>query len=132
MKKLVGIVVVFALGFVAGILWYRESPGGSPSPVGPTPSDPILGADRPALEYADVTVRSGPNGRFGGSITLTNNTNRSVTVLATVHVYDGPDNIADLSESTTMKPMTTSTVDLSSFDDYATFTDTTVDLLPWG
>jgi hypothetical protein len=139
MKKLLGFVLVFALGFVAGIVWYRDSGGASPTdggkggsatatkPTGPANSDVLA-----RVKFSNVTVAQDDLGKFVGSIKLSNNTSRSMPVLVTVHIYDGPDNVADLSEMTTMKPQTTSTVSLTGVDDYQEFTDTTVDLLPLG
>lgn len=132
MKKLLAILVVFALGFVAGIVWYRDSGQSLFEDKDPkrTPSAPT--STDPRVDYSDAIVTTDERGNFSGSIRLTNNTDRSMPVLVTLHIYNGPDNIADLVENTTMKPDTTSTVDLTSFTPFEDFSDITVDLMPLG
>lgn len=131
-KKLLGIVVVFALGFVAGVAWYRDSGESLIEGEDPAITEPLTEGVFERVVFSDVGVQQDERGHFAGSITLSNKTDRSMPVLVSVHVYDGPDNIADLTESTTLKPRTTSTVHLTSYTDYAEFTDTTVKLLPLG
>jgi hypothetical protein len=50
--------------------------------------------------------------------------------MVTVHAYAGQQNIGDLTGQVTLKPNSTSAVDLMSTDHYEPFTDTTVELLP--
>jgi hypothetical protein len=47
-------------------------------------------------------------------------------------VYKGQQNVGDLTGDVTLKPNSTSQVDLKSTDKFQTFTDTTVELLPIG
>lgn len=82
------------------------------------------GVDHAGLEV----VRS--DGRFDGTIELTNHTTVHANVYVQVHVYDGEQEIGELSGDVSLKPRSTAVVDLQSFDDFRSFDDTVVEVLP--
>lgn len=154
MKKLLFVVFVFSAGFVTGVVWVGQSAGGSVdarNPPGQASGGQSVGAnsgihdngtrsvgtrdsgtDPAGVSYSSVTLHSGDVGWFDGTLRVRNPTAKAMTVLVTVHVYNGEQNVGDLTGDVTLKPNSASQVDLNSVDDYTRFTDVTVDLRPIG
>jgi hypothetical protein len=70
-------------------------------------------------------------GTLGGRVTIRNPLEHEAEVLIEVDVFDGEQHVGELSGSVAVKPDSESVVELTSFDDYADFTDTSVDLDGW-
>jgi hypothetical protein len=77
-----------------------------------------------------VQIGSDGIGNFDGKITLVNHEHLHVHVMVTINVYDGDQQVGDLTGSVTLKPDSASTVDLLSIDTVASYDNTTVELLP--
>lgn len=113
-----GITVAVALG--AGyVLWSRHG-GGSP--------EGGSGESR-GIGYSELTILS-DDGSFDGAIELANRTTVHANVFVTVHVYDGDQEIGELSGDVSLKPGSSAQADLDSVDQYDEFTDTVVEIMP--
>lgn len=77
--------------------------------------------------FSDMKVRNG-DGAFGGSIVIENGSDSFQDVYVTVDVFDGDQNVGELWGSVTLKPGTSSSVDLMSIDPYVAWSDVHVDL----
>jgi len=80
-------------------------------------------------DYADLEIVEGNFGAFDGTITVRNPTSSYQDVQVSVDVFDGDHNVGDLFGTVTLKPNSSSSVDLSSMDDYVGWSDAHVDLL---
>lgn len=124
MKKLLGVVVeaaiIFVIGFVCGVVWISKySPGWLPDWLSPE-----------GISYSDLVIRTDSTGNFDGTIRLANHEDLNADVFVTINIYKGDQEVGDLTGSVTIKPNSASTVDLDSFDDFASYDNTTVELLP--
>lgn len=81
------------------------------------------------MTYSKLQVVS-LEGRFDGTLKLTNSTAVHADALVTVHVYNEDQDVGELSGNISLKPHSIGRVDLESFDHFRDFTDTTVELLP--
>lgn len=131
MRRFVFAVLLLLLGFVGGVVWNnsRESSGADAGPAAQPPSLSTQAASKD-VSYSNVHLMRDDIGWFDGTVDVRNGTAKPVTVMVTVHAYSGQQNIGDLTGQVTLKPTSTSAVDLKSTDEYASFTDTTVELLP--
>jgi hypothetical protein len=86
----------------------------------------VTGTD---ADFRDLRLREDPGSAFDGSLTVENPTSQYQDVFVTVDVFDGDQNVGELSGSVTLKPHSASTVDLTSLDRYVRWTDAHVDLL---
>lgn len=120
---------MLVIGFGAGVYvtdqhplpWY-ESPG-EPGTTQTSQDD---------VSYSDVQLERNQIGWFDGTLEAENQTHRETEVLFQVHVFDGEQNVGELTGKVTLKAGATSRVDLVSTDKYAEHTDVSVDLLPIG
>lgn len=124
MKKLLGVLVeiavIFLVGFICGAVFIAKySPNWLPDWLSPD-----------GIAYSNLKIGSSDLGTFDGRIKLVNHENLHVDVLVTINVYDGDQEVADLSGSVTLKPGSASNVELSSIDEFATYDNTTIELLP--
>lgn len=124
MKKLLGmlveIAVIFLIGFICGAIWIAKyEPDWLPDWL-----------DTKGVSYADLNVRDDGHGNFDGTIKVENHEDLHVDVLVTVNLYDGDQEVGDLTGSVTLKPDSASTVDLISNDNFVSYDNSTVELLP--
>jgi hypothetical protein len=124
MKKLLGVLVeiavIFLIGFICGAFWIaNHAPSWLPDWLSPD-----------GLSYSELAIRTDDSGHFDGTIRLANHEKLDVDVLVTVNVYDGDQEVGDLTGTVTLKPESSSTVDLISFDEFASYDNTTIELLP--
>jgi hypothetical protein len=123
-KKLLGVLVeiavIFLVGFICGAVFIAKySPSWLPDWLSPD-----------GIAYSNLKIGSSDLGTFDGRIKLVNHENLHIDVLVTINVYDGDQEVGDLSGSVTLKPDSASNVELSSFDEFATYDNTTIELLP--
>jgi len=85
---------------------------------GPQTNDP--------LTYKSLLVAN-VDGRYGGTVELTNHTDIHADLWITVRVYDGEQQLGQLTGDISLKPHSTATVDLTGYDEFRPFTDTVVD-----
>jgi hypothetical protein len=81
-------------------------------------------------KYSDLEIFEAA-GSFSGDVTITNPFDRDIWVLVTVDLYDGDQQIGEVTGDVTLKPDSKSRVDLSGFDDFAKYTDLRVHLTGW-
>jgi hypothetical protein len=85
----------------------------------------VIGTDS---HFDALRVAKGDLGYFDGTISIENPTDAFQDVLVTVALFDGEQNVGKLIGSVTLKPGSSSSVDLISFDPYAAWGDARVDL----
>jgi hypothetical protein len=116
---------VLGILVVAGVIGFRAredaSPSDEPARHGATQGDREVGYS--GLEV----VRS--DDVFDGTVELTNHTDVHADVMVEVHVYDGDQEIGSLLGDVSLKPNSSAVADLTSFDQFAAFTDTVVELI---
>ncbi|WP_460713704.1 hypothetical protein [Nocardioides dilutus] len=98
----------------------REAPESGTSASSP--------ADGPT--YSDLEIFDS-GGRFAGQVAITNPFDRDIEVFVTVDLYDGEQNVGEVSGNVTLRPDSTSTVELRGFDDLVSYTETRVHLSGW-
>jgi hypothetical protein len=79
--------------------------------------------------FSDLNVKQGDAGDFAGTISINNPSTTYQDVLVTVDLFQGDQNVGELIGSVTVKPGTSSSVELMSVDTYVSWTDARVDLL---
>lgn len=124
MRKLLGVVVeiavIFLIGFLCGAIWIAKySPDWLPDWLSPN-----------GITYADLVIRTDGTGYFDGTIRLTNHEDLHADVLVTVNLYRGDEEVGDLTGSVTLKPNSSSSVDLDSSDNFVGYDNTTIELVP--
>ena len=124
MKKLLGVLieiaVIFLIGFICGAIFIAKyAPSWLPDWLSPD-----------GITYSNVQIGSSDVGYFDGNVKLVNHEHIHVRVMVTINVYDGDQQVGDLTGSVTLKPDSASTVDLVSVDRVAAYDNTTVELLP--
>ena len=124
MKKLLGVLieiaVIFVIGFVCGAIFIaKHAPSWLPEWISPD-----------GISYSNLAVDSDDRGNFDGTIKLVNHEGLNVKVMVTINVYEGDNQVGDLTGSVTLKPKSASTVDLLSVDEFASYDNTTVELFP--
>ncbi len=92
--------------------------GGGPSSVTGTDSG-----------FDDLEVSQTDDGRFAGTISVENPTSAFQDVFVTVDLFEGDQNVGELVGSVTVKPGTSSSVNLMSPTSFAEWSDAHVDLL---
>ncbi len=80
--------------------------------------------------YSDLEIFES-SGSFAGWVAISNPFDRDIEVFVTVDLYDGEQNIGDVSGNVTLRPDSTSVVELQSFDDFGTYTESRVHLSGW-
>jgi hypothetical protein len=97
------------------------------------PISAVIGGEKDVTgtdpDFHDLDVGRDDNSLFDGTVTVENPTGDFQEVFVTVDVFDGDQNVGDLTGSVTLKPRSASSVDLLSLDSYVTWTDAHVDLL---
>jgi hypothetical protein len=96
--------------------------------VGDGGSGPRGSSSEPS--YGDLEIFD-EAGTFGGRVTIRNPLEHEAEVLIDVDVFDGEQNVGELSGSVAVKPDSESVVELTGVDDYVDLTDTTVKLTGW-
>ncbi len=79
--------------------------------------------------YSDLELREGDLGDLSGEITVYNDSSDYQDVLVNVAVFDGEQNVGSLSGMGTIKPNSSTNVDLISGDNYVDWTDAHVEIL---
>lgn len=79
------------------------------------------------ITYKSVAVAN-VGGRYGGTVELTNHTDVHADMSVRVLVYDGEQELGELTGRISLKPHSTATVDLMGNDEFRPFTDTVVSL----
>lgn len=113
-------VLLVVDGWFAYDVFFRDDQG-SPPVASPHSDEPTYSALRIAEDQ----------GRFAGEVTIRNPFDRDVTVLVTVNVYDGEQEVGELIGDVTLKPRSQSSVELTGLDDYSSYTDARVHLSGW-
>lgn len=85
-------------------------------------------ADGPA--YSDLEIYES-DGSFAGQVSITNPFDTDIEVFVTVDLYDGEQNVGEVSGNVTLRPDSTSVVDLQGFDDFVSYTESRVHLGGW-
>ena len=85
-------------------------------------------ADGPT--YSDLEIFE-TVGRFAGRVAITNPFDRDIEVFVTVDLYDGDQHVGEVSGNVTLRPDSTSVVELQGFDDYVSYTESRVHLNGW-
>jgi hypothetical protein len=91
--------------------------GGGPKQVTGTDSD-----------FSHLNVNRGEAGLFAGTIVIANPTDAFQNVMVTVDLFDGDQNVGELFGVVSMKPGTSSSMDLISVDTHVSWSDAHVDL----
>lgn len=86
----------------------------------------VTGSDS---DFSDLDVSQGDAGELAGTISIGNPSDTYQDVFVTVDLFDGDQNVGELFGSVTLKPGTSSSVELMSFDTYTSWSDAHVDLL---
>jgi hypothetical protein len=92
--------------------------GGGPKQVTGTGSD-----------FSDLNVSRGEDGLFAGTMVVENPTGTFQDVLVTVDLFDGDQNVGELFGVVSVKPGTSSSMDLVSVDSHVPWSDAHVDLI---
>lgn len=79
--------------------------------------------------FRDLRVAEDEFGLFGGTITVENTSMSLQTVLLTIELFRGDQNVGTLTATVAVKPNSASSAELVSGDPYATWTDAHVDLM---
>ncbi len=116
--------VVIAVLAVDGWLAYgafrHEAPGSGTSTsstgVGPT--------------YSDLKVFEDLD-QFAGQVSISNPLARDIEVFVDVSLYDGDQAVGEIRGNVTLKPDSTSVVELDGYDDFVDFTESRVHLSGW-
>jgi hypothetical protein len=85
-------------------------------------------ADGPT--YSDLEIFES-SGRFAGRVAITNPFDRDIEVFVDVDLYDGDQHVGEVSGNVTLRPDSTSVVELQGFDDFAAYTESRVHLSGW-
>ena len=80
--------------------------------------------------YSDLVIFEDFD-RFAGTVAITNPFGRDIEVLVNVDLYDGDQAVGEISGMVTLKPESTSVVELDGFDDFGDFTESRVHLSGW-
>ena len=80
--------------------------------------------------YSDLEIYE-DSGSFAGQVAITNPFDRDIEVFVSVDLYDGDQNVGDVSGNVTLKPDSTSIVELQGFDDFKSYTESRVHLSGW-
>lgn len=99
--------------------WYAYDEFTRDEPIRAAPGEP---------GWSDLEVWDA-NGRFAGQVTIDNPTDRYVEMWVDVDLFDGDQNVGDLSGSITLKPDSEAVVELSGADDFVDHDDEHVSLL---
>jgi hypothetical protein len=113
-------VLLVVDGWFAYDVFFRDDPG----------SPPVASSHGDEPTYSGLRIAE-DQGRFAGEVTIRNPFDRDVTVLVTVNVYDGEQEVGELIGDVTLKPESESTVELTGLDDYSAYTDARVHLSGW-
>jgi len=116
-----------------GVAWFAWSVFNA----GTSTTDPATPRVRPSpaadvhttKTYADLRVFQDTAGHFAGTILMRNHTAHDETVVVTVNMYDGDQNVGRVSGMVTLKPTSESKLELTGFDDFTRFTESRVRLL---
>lgn len=79
-------------------------------------------------DFSHLKVTKGGFGLFEGSIVVENTTSERSKVFVTVAAFRGQQNLGELNGSATMKPHSSSKIELTSLDDFARATDYQVEI----
>lgn len=80
--------------------------------------------------YSDLEIFES-SAHFAGQVAITNPFDRDIEVFVTVDLYDGEQNVGEVSGNVTLRPDSTSVVELQGFDDYGSYTESRVHLSGW-
>ena len=80
--------------------------------------------------YSDLVILEDFD-RFGGRVSITNPFPRDIEVLVDVDLYDGDQAVGELHGSVTLRPDSTSVVELHGLDEFVDFTESRVHLGGW-
>ena len=86
---------------------FRNEPPGSGTSASST-------ADGPT--YSDLEIFE-DSGRFAGRVAITNPFDRDIDVFVNVDLYDGDQHVGEVNGNVTLRPDSTSVVELQGFDD---------------
>lgn len=78
--------------------------------------------------YSDLSVAKDDQGHFDGTIVIENTEDIDVFALVSVNLYDGDQNVGELSGNVVLKPDSESSLDLFSLDEYVEFDEARVDV----
>lgn len=97
-----------------------------PDALGGGGANSVTGTDS---DFSDLSIKQGEAGEFAGTISIDNPSNTYQDVLVTVDLFDGDQNVGEMFGSVTVKPGTSSSVELMSVNTYVSWSDARVDLL---
>lgn len=80
--------------------------------------------------YSDLVIFEDFN-RFGGRVAITNPFPHDIDVFVDVNLYDGDQAVGELSGMVTLRPDSTSAVELTGYEEFVDFTETRVHLDGW-
>ena len=78
--------------------------------------------------YSDLQIFE-DSGHFAGRVAITNPLDPDVQVFVAVDLYDGEQQVSEIIGIVTLRPDSTSVVELDSFDEFVSFTESRVHLL---
>ena len=107
-------------GWFAYDTFRDEAPGS-----GATAEETAGGPTYSDLEFFETV------GRFAGRVAITNPFDRDIEVFVTVDLYDGDQHVGEVSGNVTLRPDSTSVVELQGFDDVVSYTESRVHLNGW-
>lgn len=126
LKRIVALLVILTLGASAYVAWAGFTDRELIWPLSAViTGQKVVGNDS---DYRDLEVPEREGSVFDGEITVENPTAVYQDVWVTVDLFDGEQNVGELSGSVTLKPRSSSIVELSSLDRYVDWTDAYVDL----
>ncbi len=80
--------------------------------------------------YSDLVIFEDFD-QFGGRVAITNPFPRDIEVLVDVDLYDGDQAVGEISGMVTLRPDSTSVVELQGYDEFVAFTESRVHLGGW-
>jgi hypothetical protein len=115
------VVMVLAIdGWFAYEAFHRDGPKS-----GTTASSTVGGPT-----YSDLQVFE-DFGRFAGRVAITNPFDRDIEVFVDVDLYDGEQHVGEVSGNVSLRPDSTSVVELQGFEDFVPYTESRVHLNGW-
>jgi hypothetical protein len=115
------VVIVLAVDGWFAYNAFRDDEGGSGATAEATAGGPT---------YSDLVIFEDFD-RFSGRVSITNPFHRDIEVLVDVDLYDGDQAVGEISGMVTLRPDSTSVVELDGYDDFVDFTESRVHLGGW-
>lgn len=125
--RVVKVLLILTLGTSTYVVWAAATDRELVWPISAVLRDQEVSGSDP--DFHDLQVSGESGSPFVGTVTVANPAGDFQDVIVTVDVFDGDQNVGELTGSVTLKPRSESSVELVSMDEYESWSDAHVDLL---